>query len=373
MKKRSTFLKLKLREAAMISRGFLSQRHPVLAHVIPMRRCNLACAYCNEYDNFSQPVPFAEMQRRLDKLADLGTAIITISGGEPMMHPQIFEIVAHIRRCGMIAGLITNGFYLTPEKIKRFNAAGLEYLQISIDNVEPDEVSKKSLRLLDKRLQWLAEHADFQVNINSVIGGGIKQPEDAIIIGRRALDLGFTATVGVIHDGEGELKPLGEHEQRVYREFKQMSRQEYARLDWFQENLAQGRPNNWSCRAGARYLYICEDGLVHYCSQQRGTPGIPLADYTQADLDREYKTEKWCAPYCTVACAQKTALLDDPRNLVRLYGDSLRQWVKAKTGRQPLPVITPAPAPAHVAPAKPAEVIKPDAVPQVLSASSTAD
>ena len=192
----------------MISRGFLSQRHPVLAHVIPMRRCNLACAYCNEYDNFSEPVPFAEMKRRLDKLADLGTAIITISGGEPMMHPQIFEIVAHIRRRGMIAGLITNGFYLTPEKIKRFNAAGLEYLQISIDNIEPDEVSKKSLRLLDKRLQWLAEHADFQVNINSVIGGGIKQPEDAIIIGRRALELGFTATVGVIHDGQGELKPL---------------------------------------------------------------------------------------------------------------------------------------------------------------------
>jgi MoaA/NifB/PqqE/SkfB family radical SAM enzyme len=371
MKKRSTFLKLKLREARMISRGLLSQHHPVLVHVIPMRRCNLACTYCNEYDNFSQPVALDEMRRRLDKLADLGTAIITISGGEPLMHPQIFEIVAHVRRRGMIAGLITNGFYLTPEKIKKLNAAGLEYLQISIDNVEPDEVSKKSLRLLDKRLQWLAEHADFQVNINSVIGGGIKQPEDAIIIGRRALDLGFTATVGVIHDGEGELKPLGEREQRVYREFKQMSRQEYARLDWFQENLAQGKPNNWSCRAGARYLYICEDGLVHYCSQQRGTPGIPLADYTQADLDREYKSEKWCAPYCTVACAQKTALLDDPRNLIRLYGDSLSQWVREKTGRRAVPVITPALA--QVAPTKQPELVAPDAVSQVLSASTTAD
>jgi MoaA/NifB/PqqE/SkfB family radical SAM enzyme len=366
--KRSSFLKLKLREAGMIAHGLSSQRHPVLAHVIPMRRCNLACAYCNEYDDYSQPVPLEEMQRRLDKLADLGTAIITISGGEPLMHPKIYEIVAHIRRRKMIAGLITNGFYLTPEKIKKLNAAGLEYLQISIDNVEPDEVSKKSLRLLDKRLQWLAEHADFHVNINSVIGGGIKQPEDALVIGRRALDLGFAATVGVIHDGQGELKPLSDREQRVFREFKQMSRQEYARLDWFQENLAQGKPNKWSCRAGARYLYICEDGLVHYCSQQRGNPGTPLADYTQADLDREYKTEKWCAPYCTVACAQKTALLDDPRNLLRLYGDSLRQWVKGKSDRQPAPPTTDA-APAHV----PQPAPQPEPVRSVLSASSTAD
>ncbi|HEX8071951.1 MAG TPA: radical SAM protein [Pyrinomonadaceae bacterium] len=367
--KQSTFVKLKLREAAMIARGLTSPRHPVLAHVIPMRRCNLACAYCNEYDNYSKPVPVEEMRRRLDKLAELRTSIITISGGEPLMHPQIYDLVAHIRRRGMIAGLITNGFYLTPEKIRKLNAAGLEYLQISIDNVEPDEVSKKSLRLLDKRLRWLAEHADFHVNINSVVGGGIKQPEDALVIGRRALDLGFSATVGVIHDGQGELKPLSDREYRVYRDFKTMARQEYARLDWFQENLAKGRPNDWSCRAGARYLYICEDGLVHYCSQQRGTPGTPLADYTQADIDREYNSEKWCAPYCTVACAQKTALLDDWHNLLRLYGDSFRQWLKERGGRRPAP--SAAPAPDHAAP--PPAPAPPDPVPQVLSASSTAD
>ena len=39
----------------------------------------------------------------------------------------------------------------------------------------PDEVSKKSLKVLDKKLQMLAEHADFHVNINSVVGGGIQQ------------------------------------------------------------------------------------------------------------------------------------------------------------------------------------------------------
>src|SRR5258707_11058483 len=108
--KQSTFLSRKFREARFITRGLLSSQHPILAHVIPMRRCNLACGYCNEYDKVSDPVPLEEMKRRLDKLASFGTTTITISGGEPMLHPQIFEIIAHIRSHGMIAGLISNGY-----------------------------------------------------------------------------------------------------------------------------------------------------------------------------------------------------------------------------------------------------------------------
>ncbi len=109
----------------------------------------------------------------------------------------------------MMAGLITNGYFLSPKRIEALNDAGLDFLQISIDNIEPDEVSKKSLRVLDKKLQWLAEHAEFDVNINSVLGGGIKNPEDARVINLRARELGFSTSIGIIHDGDGLLKPLG--------------------------------------------------------------------------------------------------------------------------------------------------------------------
>ena len=80
----------------------------------------------------------------------------------------------------------------------------------------------------------------------------------------------------------------------------------YARINYFQDNIAHGKENNWRCRAGARYLYICEDGLVHYCSQQRGYPGKPLLEYTVEDIRREYRTAKGCAPRCTVACVHQT-------------------------------------------------------------------
>ncbi len=178
----------------------------------------------------------------------------------------------------MIAGLITNGYLLVAERIERLNRAGLEWLQISIDNVMPDDVSKKSLKVLDKKLELLAEHADFHVNINSVVGGGIHNPQDALTIGKRALELGFSSTIGIIHDGAGQLQPLNEEERRIYHEMKSMEKSSFTRINGFQDNIAQGRPNQWRCRAGARYLYICEDGLVHYCSQQRGYPGDPSGE-----------------------------------------------------------------------------------------------
>ena len=113
----------------MIARAFLSTDHPLLAHIIPIRRCNLACEYCNEYDDFSKPVPTETMFARVDKLAELGTSVITISGGEPLLHPELDEIIRRIRKRGMIAGLITNGYLLVAERIQRLNGAGLEWLQ----------------------------------------------------------------------------------------------------------------------------------------------------------------------------------------------------------------------------------------------------
>jgi MoaA/NifB/PqqE/SkfB family radical SAM enzyme len=294
----------------MIARGLLSTDHPVMAHVIPMRRCNLACAYCNEFDGHSKPVSVETMRQRLDRLADLGTSITTISGGEPLLHPDLDRIIAHVRRRGMIAGLITNGYLLTADRVKRLNRAGLDHLQISIDNVLPDEVSKKSLKVLDRKLQVLAEHAEFHVNINSVVGGGIRDPEDALVVGRRALELGFTSTVGIIHDGDGQLEPLGDREREVYLAMRSMEKSSYARINYFQDNIAQGKENGWRCRAGSRYLYICEDGLVHYCSQQRGYPAKPLMEYTLEDIRREYRTAKSCAPRCTVACVHQVSYLD---------------------------------------------------------------
>src|SRR5688572_11576907 len=190
----------RFRQARMLVRAFSHQHQPVSAHLIPVRRCNLSCAYCNEYDDHSSPVQTRDMLRRVDLLAALGTGIVTMSGGEPLLHPDLDEILRHVRARGMIATVITNGYLLTRDRITRLNRAGLDHLQISIDNVLPDEVSKKSLKVLDQRLRWLAESAEFDVTINAVVGSGVREPSDAVVIARRAQGLGFSTTAGIIHD-----------------------------------------------------------------------------------------------------------------------------------------------------------------------------
>jgi MoaA/NifB/PqqE/SkfB family radical SAM enzyme len=300
----------KLREVRGLAKALVSTRHPLLVHIIPMRRCNLSCTYCNEFDDVSKPVPTEEMFRRIDRLGEMGTAVITISGGEPLLHPDLDAIITRIRKNGIMAGLITNGYLLVAERIERLNRAGLEYLQISIDNVQPDDVSKKSLKVLDKKLELLAEHADFQVNINSVLGGGVRNPEDALTIAHRAIQLGFTSTVGILHDGNGQLQPLGAREREIFEEIMSLGKRSFSRINGFQHNIAAGLENHWRCRAGSRYLYVCEDGLVHYCSQQRGYPGIPLDQYTAERRQREFITKKGCAPRCTVSCVHQISAVD---------------------------------------------------------------
>jgi len=302
------------RSLRVVVKGLLSTRHPILAHIIPTRRCNLSCTYCNEWDDYSKPVTLEEMYRRLDRLASFGTSIITISGGEPLLHPELDAVISRIRHHDIIAGLITNGLLLTAERVQRLNSAGLDYLQISIDNVVPDHVSKKSLKVLDQKLVLLAEHADFHVNINSVLGSGVANSEDALVIAHRAQALGFDSTIGIIHDGQGKLKILGDREQQIYRKIMSLKKGSYARFNWFQKNIAHGRPNEWRCRAGSRYLYVCEDGLVHYCSQQRGYPAIPLEEYTVEMRRREYFSKKACASFCTVSCVQQIAAFDNWRH-----------------------------------------------------------
>jgi hypothetical protein len=49
---------------------------------------------------------------------------------------------------------------------------------------------------------------------------------------------------------------------------------------------------------------------VHYCSQQRGYPGIPLSNYSYEQRQREFLTKKGCAPRCTVSCVHQVAAID---------------------------------------------------------------
>jgi pyruvate-formate lyase-activating enzyme len=316
-----------LRLARAVSHALVDRHHPLLVHLVAMRRCGLSCAYCNEYDAVSKPVSLELMRARIDRVADLGTAAVTLRGGEPLSHPDIDQIIRHGRARGLIVSLHTGGLQLSLERIEALNRAGVDHLQISVDNVEPDQNSTKSLRLLEPTLRWLSDRANFSVSIRSVLGSGAgTNPEDVLVVARSARELGFLTSLGIVHEGRDDLRPLAPREMQVYDEIRSLGGSGILDVrPRFQDQLARGRPNAWSCRAD-------EHGLVHYCADQRGRPGIPLDAYTIDDIRREYDAMKPCAPFCTVSSAQRIALADSWRSPQRSRATVPRQPADAPSG-----------------------------------------
>ena len=241
------------------------------------------------------------IERRVDALAALGTGIVTMSGGEPLLHPELEAIVRRVRRRGMIATVITNGYPLTRERIAR--AEPRRPRPPPDQHRQPHAPTRSREEPGDPRREAAAARRMGRVRRDRQLrrwaGGGDPRGRPghrAARPGARLLDDGRHHPRPRRRDAAPErtaaADPRGDRASSATSPF------DFSRHSRFQRNLTRGRPNDWRCRAGCRYLYVCEDGLVHWCSQQRGQPGVPLERYGQEDLEREHRRVKPCAPRC---------------------------------------------------------------------------
>lgn len=282
----------------------------MIANLIVTRRCNLSCGYCFEYDKTSPPVPLDVLKERIDHIARLRAVIVTLTGGESLLHPGAAELVRYVRERGMTPMLNTNGYLLTKKWIDALNDAGLYGMQLSIDNATPNEVSKKSLKPLLPKLRLLAEHAKFRVRINSVLGGG--PPEEALEVARTVRALGFDAATALMRHADGSIIPLDDRAKAAYAEIRSLGKRAIL-ADDFQHDLANGTETPWKCRAGARTFHVCEDGLVHLCAPRTSKDSKAIADYTVDDIRRAFDTPKACTARCPIAYAHHASRFDQRR------------------------------------------------------------
>jgi MoaA/NifB/PqqE/SkfB family radical SAM enzyme len=294
-------------EARLPVTGWL--RHgPFLAHLVVTRRCNLSCGYCNEYDHTSAPVPLGVLERRLEKLRQLRTWMVCLTGGEPTVHPELVRIVARMADLGFRRRqLITNGFRVTPRLVEELNAAGLTDLQISVDGVHPTETTIKVLDHLRSRLEVLARAARFRTVVNAVVGSAPRS--EALEVVRFAKSLGLVPRVGLIHDGAGGLRLSPDQRAELEEVNALIGRRGREAADYRRQLIERGEAP-FRCRAGARYLYVSEHGRVHWCSQTTALFAKDLAEYTAEDLARQFHEPKPCADRCTVGCARSASAYD---------------------------------------------------------------
>jgi MoaA/NifB/PqqE/SkfB family radical SAM enzyme len=287
----------------------MDPERPLLAQIVVTRRCNLSCGYCYEYDKVSKPVPFEDLTKRFDHLRKLKTVFVTLNGGEPLLHPQIAELVAYISKSGMIPMINSNGRLLTEELIGKLNNAGLYGMQISCDALEDNEVTKKSMKRLRPKLELLEKHAKFKVRINGVFGS--TPPAEVLEVAQIVMKHGFDFQCSLMRDDHGKALPLNKEAFEAYMEIRKMRGRLPAMLnDSFQLPLVRGEDVKWKCRAGARHFEIDSQGLVHFCQPQTGSPGKPLLDFTAGDIRKNFYTEKSCTAKCPIAYAHLGSRMD---------------------------------------------------------------
>jgi heme d1 biosynthesis radical SAM protein NirJ len=116
------------------------KRHPPGPVVIwnLIRRCNLACKHCYSISadtDFPGELSTAEVFRVMDDLKAFGVPVLILSGGEPLLRPDLFEISQRAKAMGFYVGLSTNGTLIDEFNVERIAATGYDYVGISIDGL----------------------------------------------------------------------------------------------------------------------------------------------------------------------------------------------------------------------------------------------
>jgi len=315
----------------------LCLRAPIEAQLITTRRCNLSCGYCTEYDNYSAPIPLGILKQRIDALHRLRVANIALLGGEPLLHPEIDQVVTHANRHAQVS-LTTNGFLLSDEVIERLNQAGLSNLQVSIDTLVPDPTKyiQKSYRSVAPKLRRLRRLARFDFHVTLVLCEESKDQFKATV--QELTSTGIAVSLNLVHNDTGEVgvggpefQDLWEHHYRHGRPFSFI---EYR----YGKQLLEGHRPQWQCRAGARFLYVDEFGNVQFCSAQRGRLNKAVTEYTSKDIATHARTTKGCEAGCSLFCVYRPSQVDNaPLSLVRTVWQTLRRDKRSHNRFKDLP------------------------------------
>ena len=117
---------------------FSADKKPVVVWNVT-RRCNLRCVHCysqSEDRGYSGELSLDEGKSLIDDLAGFGSPVILFSGGEPLIRPDILDLIRYATQQGRRAVLSTNGTLITPAVAEKLKDIGLSYVGISLDGLQ---------------------------------------------------------------------------------------------------------------------------------------------------------------------------------------------------------------------------------------------
>jgi MoaA/NifB/PqqE/SkfB family radical SAM enzyme len=290
----------------------LFDQKPLQCSLYVTDRCNLDCSYCTEYDN-SRPHPKLEdLKKWIQKIRDLGTMRIALVGGEPLVHPDIVELVRYCRELGFATSLTTNGFLLTRERLRQLEEAGLQVMQISVDRMTPSAITKKSFKTILSKLDYFKD-SKISLHITGVICADTLSESEAVL--ETGLARGIPTEVRLVHAdplqrfrvARGSKEELVKFIDSMIERKRRGERihTNEAILN-YQRSLLLDEPVDWTCTAGYKLFFVSAQGKFWECSMKHSDKHI--MDITAEDMLANYR-KKPCQQGCGVYCAVSTSLL----------------------------------------------------------------
>lgn len=275
-----------MKKDAAFTAGLLRKK-PFSCLVQVTNRCNMECSFCDFWPNAAprkEELTVADYARVAGELAELGCFLVSIEGGEPLIRPDLTEIIRVFGKAH-IPALFTNGWYVTPEKARELFAAGLVHASVSIDYPDAERHDKKrgpkgtferAWRAVDA-LRDAAPRGGKQVHVITVLMEDNYRDLEPLLEQSKAHGVGHQVTLLSIsgyrrnQKGPDAMPPstISEAMVKLWEKYPHLRffREYFERMDAF---LAEGPMP--TCRAGAQGFNLDHVGNVAPCIEKIDTP-----------------------------------------------------------------------------------------------------
>jgi pyrroloquinoline quinone biosynthesis protein E len=290
-------------------------------------RCPLHCPYCSnplEMVRAQGEMGTEDWKRVFTQARQLGVLQLGLSGGEPLVRKDLEELAIHARGLGLYTTLVTSGLGLTRVRAERLREAGLEHIQISIQDVDPEIAEKIAGVSSVKQKQAAAtivKELGFAFSINVVLHRANLDRIGAIIdlaaeLGADRLELANTQYYGWALENRAVLMPTREQLARAQATAEDAMRRYKGRMqilfvlpDYF-EKYPKPCYGGW----GRLYLVVAPDGKVLPCHGATQITTLAFDNARDRSLEwiwhesaafKAFRGDSWMREPCR-SCPRKT-------------------------------------------------------------------
>ena len=261
-------------------------------------RCPLRCPYCSNplgLERAGAELDTATWQRVLSEAAALGVLQVHFSGGEPLARRDLASLVAHAAKAGLYGNLITSGIGLDRARLTALAEAGLEHIQLSLQDSEPDQGDRVAgiagAQIQKRRAAQLVCDAGLPLTINAVVHRQNLERLGAVIelaleLGADRLEVAHAQYYGWALANRAALLPTRDQLDRATAlvEAARGRLKGVMAIDYVVPDYYARRPKACMGGWGRRFLNVTPSGKVLPCHAAETLPGLRFPNVAETSL-----------------------------------------------------------------------------------------